>query len=125
VPKATILLVDDSKTMRHVLRTHLMGMDWEFFDAESGRAALDVLAAHRVEVVISDVRMADIDGLELIREIRQREKPGEHIAAILISSDHSPEMRARGFLAGADAFVAKPVDPQRLKAIVSDLLAGR
>lgn len=117
-----ILLVDDSKTMRQVLRTYLMGMGHTFLEADSGRQALEVLENTPVELVISDIRMADIDGIELVHAIRQREKLGTRVAIILISGDPSPSVRARAFLAGADEFLKKPLDPKQLQQLVNELL---
>lgn len=117
-----ILLVDDSKTMRQVLRTYLMGMGYDFLEAGSGRAALDLLLEERVELVISDVRMEDIDGIELTQAIRKREDLGTRVAIILISGDRSATLRAKSFLAGADEFLEKPLDPTQLQTLVADLL---
>lgn len=117
-----ILLVDDSKTMRQVLRTHLMGMGYDFVEADSGREALEILAREPVELVISDIRMDDIDGIALTQAIRKREDLGTRVAILLISGDQSPTLRARCFLAGADEFLAKPLDPRRLQGLVTNLL---
>jgi CheY-like chemotaxis protein len=119
-----ILLVDDSKTMRLVLRTHLAGMECDFVEAESGRGALDLLAGpDSIDLVISDVRMDDIDGIELVRAIRQREDFGTRVGVVLISGEHSGTVRARSFLAGADDFLEKPIDPYQLRRLVKELLA--
>ncbi len=117
-----ILLVDDSKTMRQVLRTHLMGSGYDFLEADSGRAALDVLSQQAIDLVISDVRMEDIDGIALTQHIRKREDLGTRVAIILISGDRSASLRARSFLAGADEFLEKPLDPAQLQSLVEGLL---
>jgi CheY-like chemotaxis protein len=120
---ATILLVDDSKTMRHVLRVHLSGSGHEFVEAESGRSALEALERSPVDLIVSDVRMEDIDGLELVRRVRKRETLGQRVPIILISGDRSPALRARAMISGADEFIQKPVDPHALRRLVDDLLA--
>ena len=125
MPPFKILLVDDSRTMRQVLRTHLMAKGYEFFEAESGRRAIEILEADKVDLVISDVRMSDVDGIELVREIRRREPLGGRIATILISGDHSPAVRARSFIAGADEFLEKPLDSEKLESVVAELLKDR
>jgi len=120
-----ILLVDDSKTMRLVLRTHLTSLGCDFVEAESGRSALTLLAGpNEIELVISDIRMAGIDGLELVRTIRGHEDFGTRVGIVLISGDHSATIRARSFLAGADGFLEKPVDPEKLRRLVNELLAS-
>lgn len=118
-----ILLVDDSKTMRLVLRAHLAGTGADFLEADSGRSALDILAdTPAIDLVISDVRMDDIDGVALVRAIREREDFGTRVGVILISGDNSATVRAKGFLAGADEFLPKPVDPETLQRLVGELL---
>jgi len=121
----TILLVDDSKTMRHVLRAHLGGGDREFVEADSGRRALEILATTQVDLVVCDVRMDDIDGIEVVRTTRKSEALGARIPIILISGDRSAGLRARCFIAGADEFLAKPLDPSELANTVSALLERR
>jgi two-component system chemotaxis response regulator CheY len=122
VPQSRILLVDDSKTMRHLLRAYLMGNEYEFLEAASGAEALEVLEGNLIDVVISDVRMADIDGIELVRTIRRREPLGRRVATVLISGDRSPNIRARALIAGADEFLEKPLEPRRLQRVVTYLL---
>lgn len=117
-----ILLVDDSKTMRMVLRTHLSHAARDFVEAESGRRALEIMAAEQVDLVVSDVRMEDIDGIELVRTVRSMERLGERVPIVLISGDRAPELRARCLIAGADEFLAKPLDPQELRGVVDSLL---
>jgi two-component system, chemotaxis family, chemotaxis protein CheY len=117
-----ILLVDDSKTMRQVLKTYLIAPHYELVEAESGRRALEILAASQVDLVVSDVRMEDIDGIELVRSIRRKEVLGERVPIVLISGDHSANLRARCFLSGADEFLEKPLDPDGFRGIVDALL---
>jgi CheY-like chemotaxis protein len=118
----TILLVDDSKTMRHVLRAHLGGAGREFVEAESGRRALEILASTPVDLVVSDVRMEDIDGIELVKTTRRSEQLGTRVPIVLISGDRSAGLRARCFIAGADEFLSKPLDPDELVRTVEALL---
>jgi CheY-like chemotaxis protein len=119
---ARILLVDDSRTMRQVLRTHLMGLGHEFVEADSGRAALEVLASSSVDLVICDVKMADIDGIEFLRTVRHGEELGSRLPIVLMSSDRSSSLRARCFIGGADEFLPKPINPADLERIVKHLL---
>ncbi len=108
--------------MRQVLRTHLMGEGHEFLEAESGRSALEVLASEVVDLIICDVRMEDIDGIEFLRAVRSNEKLGTRIPVVLMSGDRSSSLRARCFIAGADEFLPKPLDPDHLHRIVDQLL---
>ncbi len=123
VEMALILVVDDSRTVRQVLQVHLAGMGFDFLEADSGRVALEILAATpAIDLVISDVRMDDIDGIELVKAIREREDFGTRVGVVLTSSDNSGPVRAGGFLAGADEFLAKPIDPATLRRVVRELL---
>lgn len=116
-----ILLVDDSKTMRHVLRVHLVGSAGDFLEADSGRRALEILESEQVDLVVCDVRMADMDGLEVVRRTRRRETFGTRLPFVLISGDRSEGLRAQCFIAGADEFLPKPVDPVELRRVVDEL----
>lgn len=119
-----ILLVDDSKTMRMVLRTHLSHPSRDFVEADSGRRALEIMASDRVDLVVSDVRMDDIDGITLVRTVRGSEALGQRVPIVLISGDRTPELRARCMIAGADEFLEKPLDPHQLRGLVDSLLEG-
>lgn len=114
----TILLVDDSKTVLSVLRTYLMGAGFEFVEASDGKDALRLAMRTRPAVVISDVEMPHLDGLELCRAIRAA--PGlSHAKLILISSKWTAERQEEVKRLQVDSWLQKPVDCQQLARIVA------
>jgi two-component system chemotaxis response regulator CheY len=96
----------------------------EVHTAISGFDALKVLPRHRFELIITDINMPDINGLEVVRFVRKSERHRE-IPLLIISTQSSERDRARGLALGADAFLAKPFTPEELRLAVSQSLAGR
>jgi chemosensory pili system protein ChpA (sensor histidine kinase/response regulator) len=114
----TILLVDDSKTVLSVLRTYLMGAGFEFVAASDGRDALRLAMRTRPAVVISDVEMPHVDGLELCRVIRTA--PGlTRTKVILISSKWTTERQEEAKRLKVDSCLQKPVDSSELARLVA------
>ena len=119
----SILLVDDSPVVLGALRIYLGSLGCEIRVAPSGPAALEEAARRRPDVVISDVQMAGVTGFDLCRRIRDSDVLGD-VGVLLITGRTDPETRREAARAGADAFLTKPLDPDRLVRIVSDLLAA-
>jgi len=108
-----VLVVDDVAENRAVLRDLLSGIGFDLDEADNGREALQLLASQRPDLVLMDAVMPGMDGLEAIRRLRQMEQ-GTELPVIMVSASAS-ETDADSYLAaGANAFVAKPVDEQQL-----------
>ncbi len=126
---ARILLVEDSAAMRAYVRAALegtpeLGSDGEIIEAASGFDALRLLPRAEYDLVITDINMPDINGLEVVRFVRKSERH-RGIPLLIISTQSSERDRARGMALGADAFLAKPFTPEELRLAVSLSLAGR
>lgn len=118
-----ILIIDDSRTMREVLKVYLMGGRYGFLEAESGARALDILRLELVELVIADINMPAMDGFAFVRAMRANLMPRVRtVPIILITSDKSEEIRDRVKDAHVDAFLGKPVDAGELVAAVEKIL---
>ena len=103
----TILVVDDQFTVRELQRGILEAAGFRVKTARDGREALDAVAgAPEVELVVTDVRMPGMDGIELLRAIRGRHK-GSSLPVVVVTSQGSDEDRQRGLEAGADAYIVK------------------
>lgn len=113
-----ILVVDDSRVQRTILARMLGNWGFEVAQADSGEAALDHLAQHEVDLVISDWMMPGLSGLDLCRAIRA-EKEAPYRYFILLTSKSEKGEIAQGLDAGSDDFVSKPVDPVELRARIS------
>ncbi len=112
-----ILMVDDSATVRKVLRMTLKNDGYEIIEAENGKHALEVFPAQGVDLVVTDLNMPEIDGIGLIKEVRQ--KPGARfIPIIMLTTESQPEKKQAGKKAGASGWVTKPFKPEQLLAVV-------
>ena len=117
-----VLVVEDSATMRGFVTAALESSGpFAVTQAESGFHALKILPRARYDLIITDINMPDINGLELVRFIRESEA---HKATplIIISTDGREADRDRGMKLGADAYLTKPFEPDQLLAIVRRLL---
>jgi CheY-like chemotaxis protein len=120
-----VLVVDDSIVVRHVLKLTLRQIP-EFLDAVideagNGAVALHKLAASHYDLVLSDIRMPYVDGLEMVRRIRG-EMNDHETPILLISTLGTAEDVRRGLEAGADAYLLKPLSPHHIIAALRQFL---
>lgn len=113
-------MVDDEEADRVVLRTILERADHAVFLAENGREALEVYQGNGIDVLITDLQMSEVHGLELISIVRDFE-PRPPIIAISGTGEVQLEMAQA---LGAQKTLTKPVDPQALLTAVREVLAG-
>ena len=99
-----VLVVDDSPIVRELLVELLTGAKLDVLTAGDGREALDVLARNQVELVVSDVEMPNVDGFELLRRIRERDR---ELPVIMVTTRGSVADRERASSLGADAYLVK------------------
>ena len=117
-----ILVVDDSETVRQVLQLTLSNAGFNVIEAIDGVDALEKIAgAESVEMVITDLNMPNIDGLELIKEIRQE---GSHrfTPIVMLTTESSEEKKQAGREAGASGWIVKPFKPEQLLKVVKMVL---
>ena len=120
MPK-TILAVDDASTMRRLIVFTLAGH--KVLEAADGAAALATLASHPVDLVISDVHMPAMNGIELTRRIRQL--PGHRTTPILIvTTESGAALKNAARQAGATGWIVKPFDPPQLQDIVRRVIGA-
>src|SRR5918912_3122138 len=116
-----ILLVDDDETFRAYLGEVLDGVGYETRQLATGAAVLAAVGEHRPDAVILDVRLPDLNGYEICRELRERY--GDSIAIVFISGERTDALdRTGGLLLGADDYLVKPVDPGELVARIRRLV---
>lgn len=116
---SNILIVDDEQSYRQLLSLVFEGNGHTIRTAENGKAALELLRAEPADVIISDVRMPDMDGIEMLREVRQTMPD---VGVIFMTAFASVESAREAFKLGADDFVTKPFDVEELKLIVNKTL---
>jgi two-component system KDP operon response regulator KdpE len=109
---ARILVVDDDPQIRRVMRVTLTGQGYEVDDARNGEAALDRLRDHRFDLVLLDMNMPGMGGLETCRAIRA----GSEVAIIMLTVRDSDVDKVEALDAGADDYVTKPYNAPELLA---------
>jgi len=118
-----VLVVEDSQTMRDWLAAALEDLDppLEIDVAANGFEALRLLPHHSYDLVVTDINMPDIHGLELISFVR---KDPRHRATplLIVSTESSEEDRRRGIALGANAYLVKPFAASELQRVAQDLL---
>jgi two-component system, chemotaxis family, chemotaxis protein CheY len=118
----SILAVDDSATMRALLSSALRASGHSVQLAEDGMAALDTLrgrqwAGGRPDLVITDINMPRMDGFELIETIRLDDRL-KSLPILVLTTESSPEKRARARSAGASGWIVKPFSPEKIDAAI-------
>lgn len=108
-----ILTVDDSPSMRMLLRASLTSAGYAVAEAEDGRAALDWLATNDAALVITDITMPYLDGFGLIAALRAQERFRE-IPVLVLTTECEPDKKAMARAAGATGWIVKPFDPDKL-----------
>ena len=117
----TILIVDDEPAIRRLLRTSLAANAYRTVDAENGRSALDAVGREKPDLVILDLGLPDIDGLEVIRALRQ----DSAIPIIVLSSREDERGKVAALDLGADDYVTKPFGVDELIARIRTALRHR
>lgn len=117
-----ILIADDSPTMRSLIVSTLDAMDdFELIEAANGFEALRILPREKVDLVLTDINMPDINGLELVSFVRNNPLYKE-TPLIIISTEGSQRDREKGLALGANAYLVKPFRPEELQQLVAELL---
>ena len=121
-----ILVVEDSGAMRALIGAALEGLDekLEIDEAESGFAALRMLPRQVYDLIVTDINMPDINGLELVSFLKKNEAYAR-IPLIIVSTEGSARDREKGLGLGANAYLVKPFQPEDLRGLARDLLARR
>jgi two-component system KDP operon response regulator KdpE len=113
-----ILVVDDEPQIRRVMRTSLIAEGYQVSDARTGADALELLRLEKFDLVLLDVNMPGISGLETCREIRQ----GSDLPILMVSVRSSEHDKVRALDAGADGYITKPFSVSELLARIRAVL---
>ncbi len=115
----TILIVDDSATVRKLIMYSLEATNYNCLEASDGIEALEKMAQNSVDLIIADLNMPKMDGLELIRTIR---KQNRDIPIIMLTTQGDEESKRAGLDAGANVYLIKPAPTHLLHYKVKSLL---
>jgi signal transduction histidine kinase/ligand-binding sensor domain-containing protein/DNA-binding response OmpR family regulator len=119
----SVLIIEDDVEIRNFLKD-LFEKDYRIFEAENGKEALDSAVHNHPDLIISDVMMPEMDGIEFCRRIRNNIRTS-HIPIILLTAKSGLSYQKEGMETGADAYIAKPFSPEILRLTVTNLLQSR
>jgi two-component system chemotaxis response regulator CheY len=117
----TILTVDDSESLRRMVVFTLKAAGYQTVEAVDGDDGLAKAKEHAFDLVLTDQNMPRMDGLTLIRSLR-RISSYERVPILMLTTEASDEMRAKGRAAGASGWLIKPFDPQSLTDVVKKVI---
>lgn len=121
--KKTLLIVDDNKEIREYMK-QLFGEKYILFTADNGDTGLTMALRHFPDLIITDISMTGIDGIELCTRVKKSELLA-HIPVILLTAASSTEVKLKGIEGGADDYITKPFDSKLLQARVNTILKNR
>ncbi|HEX2281662.1 MAG TPA: response regulator [Thermomicrobiales bacterium] len=119
----TILIVDDSASVRKLIELTLRREGYLLVTASSGVAALAALAENEPDLILLDLMLVQIDGFQLCSIIRNHPRL-RHVPIVILTGRESAEDREAGLRAGVNAYVTKPFHPQDLASIVREQLVA-
>ncbi|BBR38410.1 response regulator [Aeromonas veronii] len=117
----TILIVDDSATIRQVVGMTLKGAGYEVMEASDGKDALKKLDGKKINLIISDVNMPNMDGITFVKEAKKLASY-KFTPIIMLTTESQDSKKQEGQVAGAKAWVVKPFQPEQMLAAVAKLI---
>jgi two-component system, chemotaxis family, chemotaxis protein CheY len=116
-----VLAVDDSLTIRQLIKMTLTRAGYEVIEAEDGAKGLQKASAEVFDLVLSDINMPVMTGLEMLRGLRKLEQY-KFTPIVLVTTESQPEKKQEGKAAGATGWIVKPFEPEQLLAVVTKVL---
>ena len=117
----TILTVDDSKSIREAVRFALEPLGYDIVEAEDGVDGLDQLDKHSVDLVITDLNMPNLDGLQFIERVRQEDRY-DGLPLVMLTTEGQAEKMRSGKKAGASGWIVKPFNELQLELTVKKFI---
>ena len=114
-----ILVVDDDKHTRMLLKAILENANYTVTTANDGLEALDTLEKQHIDLVVLDIMMPNMDGYEFTKTIRQTDNA---LPILMVTAKQLPQDEKRGFLVGTDDYITKPIDEEKLLLRIKALL---
>jgi two-component system chemotaxis response regulator CheY len=117
----TILAVDDSGSLRQMVAFSLKAAGYQVIEAVDGQDGLEKAKIQVVDLVLTDQNMPRMDGLTLIKSLRAMPSY-QRVPILMLTTESSDEMKAKGRAAGANGWLVKPFDPQKLTEVVKKVI---
>jgi DNA-binding response OmpR family regulator len=114
-----VLVVDDDEMIRRLVRAVLEADEFEVAEARDGQTALQLAGETRPSVVVLDVMMPGLDGVEVCRRLDH-----DQVKVVILTARDDPKLEAEARAAGADGFMTKPFSPMELLDLVGELMAS-
>jgi two-component system chemotaxis response regulator CheY len=117
----TIMIVDDSPSLRQVVHIALKGAGYDVIEACDGKNAISQLDGKKINLIISDVNMPVMDGIEMVKEIKQMAQY-KFTPIIMLTTESEDNKKQAGKAAGVKAWVVKPFKPDQMLNAVAKLI---
>lgn len=117
----SILIVDDSASLRQVVSIALKGAGFDVIEAQDGKDALGKLTGQKIHLIVSDVNMPNMDGITFLKEVKKQPNY-KFTPIIMLTTEAGEDKKNEGKAAGAKAWVVKPFQPETLLTAVSKLV---
>jgi len=122
-PQRTILLVEDFDDTRLMMKLWLMKKGYRVIEAENGEAAVEIAQREHPDLIIMDMMMPGLSGLDATRQIRDYQSL-QQTPIVAVSAYGADEYRAKALAAGCNEYVSTPFEPERLAELIERLLAA-
>ncbi|MBU0479580.1 MAG: response regulator [Proteobacteria bacterium] len=119
----TIMTVDDSASVRQMVNFTLSGAGYGVIEAEHGKDALAKLKAATVNMIITDLNMPEMDGIELVRAVRN-DPALKFMPIVLLTTESQDTKKQEGKQAGATGWIVKPFKPEQLLGVVKKIIGS-
>ena len=119
-----VLVIDDSSTIRSLITHSLEELnDYEMVEAKNGFEALKALPRMHFDLIITDINMPEINGLEIVKFVRNHPEY-QTIPLIIVSTENGEEDVRKALSLGANEYITKPFNPEQIKDVVSRLMSA-
>lgn len=118
---ATVMIVDDSKTVRNYHGSILKSMGMDIVEAENGMEALEKSLDHNIDLYLVDVNMPIMDGYSFIQDLRMQ-TANKFIPVIMVTTQAKDEDKVNAYKVGANLFETKPIKPDQLQTYIDMLV---
>lgn len=118
----TIITVDDSKTIREMVSFTLQTAGYSVIEAIDGKHALEVLSDQKVDLIITDINMPNMDGISLVKNLRSNDN-FKFTPILILTTEGDDARKQEGKTAGATGWIVKPFNPEKLLQVIEKVCA--
>lgn len=118
----TVLVVDDSVSMRQMVAFTLKQKQLAVVEGGNGKEALERLKSHKVDLIITDLNMPEMDGITFIRHVRASAGPHKFVPILMLTTESQDSKKAEGKAAGATGWLVKPFVPEKLLQVIAKVM---